>query len=178
MVAAIRRHTPFFVVGPSEVRPRISVELHLVPKVPPLIWLALRPLRDHFSAVCVRGRSLVACTNAGAPPTGPDPRPHCRNGADRGGRLAHPTSPLRAQWRPRLPIFCGQGCRPGVMGRSREGGSKPTMGAGSSLPRVLWPIKSTRGAGARNSWLVVLGGGVGAWPEDFVGATAPGAEGA
>lgn len=81
MVASIRRHTPFFVVGPSEVRPRISVELHLFPKVPPLIWLALRPLRDHFSAVCVRGRSLVACTNAGAPPTGPDPRPHCRNRA-------------------------------------------------------------------------------------------------
>ena len=56
------------------------------------------------------------------PPTGPDPRPHCRNGADRGGRLEHPTSPLRAQWRPRLPIFCGHGCRPGVMGGSREGG--------------------------------------------------------
>ena len=54
------------------------------------------------------------------PPTGPDPRPHCRNGADRGGRLEHPTSPLRAQWRPRLPIFCGHGCRPGVMGGSRE----------------------------------------------------------
>jgi len=81
MVASIRRHTPCFVVGPSEVRPRISVELHLFPKVPPLIWLALRPLRDHFSAVCVRGRSLVVCTNAGAPPTGPDLRPHCRNRA-------------------------------------------------------------------------------------------------
>ena len=52
------------------------------------------------------------------------------------------------------------------------------MGAGSAY-LVTMAVEGLRGyTGARNSWLVVLGGGVGAWPEDFVGATAPGAEGA
>ena len=51
------------------------------------------------------------------------------------------------------------------------------MGAGSSLPRVLWPI-SLRGERGPEIVGLFCFGGVGAWPEDFVGATAPGAEGA